>query len=149
MNNIADLYVELADKFHLHQDCLGRFCGLEPPALEAMYSIACSVYEQGQYAEAEKMFKLLCLMDHRDMRFWLGLGASRQLLGRYEEAISTYLYAVYNLAEEPILYFYIAQCHLSLGQTQAAQQNLDQVIHRSSDSHLLKKAKALLNESPE
>lgn len=149
MSSVADLYIELAEQFNLTQGCMGKFCGLEPKTVEAMYFIARSVYEQEQYAEAESMFKVLCLMDHHDMRFWLGLGASRQLLGRYEDAISAYLYAVYHLGEEPILYFYIAQCHGSLGQTMAAHENLNQVIRRASDGNLLKRAQALLNELPD
>ena len=146
MSTIADLYTELADKFHLHRKCLGQFCGLDHKALEAMYSIAHSVYQQGQYIEAERMFRLLCLMDHHDMRFWLGLGASRQMLADYEGAISAYLYAAYNLSEEPILYFYTARCCMSLGQLQAAKHNLNELIRLSNNDNLLNKAHALLGE---
>lgn len=146
MAEVVDLYKELADKFRLHQRCLGQFCGFDRKTFEAMYAIARNVYQQGQYADAERMFRLLCLMDHRDMRFWLGLGASRQMAGDYEGAISSYLYAAYNLSEEPILYFYVARCYMSLGQIQAAKHSLNELIRHSNDSNLLNKAQALLDE---
>ena len=64
----------------------------------------------------------------------------------YEDAISAYLYAVYNLAEEPVLYFYIAQCHLSQGRIAEADENLSRVIERAPNRDLLKRAKAMMSE---
>ena len=47
-------------------------------SLEQLYSLAFNDYQAGKWETAHKVFQALCMLDHYDVRFFLGLGACRQ-----------------------------------------------------------------------
>ncbi|MCQ2444484.1 MAG: tetratricopeptide repeat protein, partial [Mailhella sp.] len=57
---------------------------------ESVFDQAMELYSQGRYGDAEKLFRLLCLIVHDDSRFWMGLGACLQGLARYADAVDAY-----------------------------------------------------------
>ncbi len=126
----------------------GSLCkavGIDPSALEAVYSLAYGHYEQEKYEEALRTFGLLCLFNHNDPRYWKGLGACSLMLKDYEGAICAFEYATTCLKEDdPELRLHTAECYMRIGNTDVAKTELDHVINATgSASKLNRRAKAL------
>lgn len=61
------------------------------------------------------------MLDHYDARYFLGLGACRQSLGLYEQALQSYSYGALMDINEPRFPFHAAECHLQLGDLDGAE----------------------------
>ncbi len=84
-------------------------------AIEQMYSVAFNLYETGKVEDAHKVFQVLCMLDHYQTRFYMGLAACRQEMGDLEQAIEAYSYAAILDIKDPRAPFHSAECHLKLG----------------------------------
>jgi tetratricopeptide (TPR) repeat protein len=89
--------------------------GLENSSLKALACIAQDVYQQGRYADAEKLFAFLCFHNHYEKRYWLALGASRYKLRRYPAAAQAYGYAHLLDTEDPSALTYASAALLPYG----------------------------------
>ena len=100
----------LSDVAHVEQD-----------TLEAGYGLAYSLYTAGNYADAATMFRGLCLYDHTDTRFWMGLAGALQGLNDYAGAVQAYGVAVCTSGMgDPGPVVYGALCNLKLGNKEDA-----------------------------
>lgn len=52
--------------------------GLSEDTLEQLYALGFNQYQAGKWDDAQKIFQALCMLDHYDARYFLGLGACRQ-----------------------------------------------------------------------
>jgi type III secretion system low calcium response chaperone LcrH/SycD len=102
--------------------------GLDKQDLEAVYHLAYNQYEQGQYAEAERTFQVLCFHDHLSPRFWLGLGAARQQLRDYPGAIMAYSMVPEIGAADPRAPLRAAECYIALGLFEEAVSGLEAAL---------------------
>jgi len=82
--------------------------------VEFLYGLAYNFYTHGRYSEAARLFSVLALCDSRQQRFWLGLGACRQKLGRYNEALSAYGQAFKPEDDDYRPALHIAECLFEL-----------------------------------
>ena len=100
---------------------LGDVFNMDSDALEAGYGLAYSLYTAGNFTDAETMFRGLCLYDHNDTRFWMGLGGCRQALNDFVGAVDAYAVAVCTSAlGDPSPALYAAHCQLKLGEKEKA-----------------------------
>lgn len=77
---------------------------------EAIYLLAFEHYQKGDYAKAATLFGGLVLVRKNDFKFWLGLGASHQMLKHYNKALNAYHFAQQSNPEHPMGYFHSAEC---------------------------------------
>lgn len=77
---------------------------------ETVYLLAFELYQKGEYAKAATLFGGLVLARRNDFRFWMGLGASHQMLKHYNKAINAYQFALQSKPEHPMAYFHTAEC---------------------------------------
>lgn len=86
--------------------------------VEELYSFAYAYYEKAMYNEAESLFRILTAARIRSSKFWKGLGATLQMVKKYEQAIEAYSWAAINdnKLEDPYIHFYAAECLYTLGQ---------------------------------
>ncbi len=75
--------------------------GLSEDTLEQLYALGFNQYQAGKWDDAQKIFQALCMLDHYDARYFLGLGACRQSLGLYEQALQSYSYGALMDINEP------------------------------------------------
>ena len=125
-------------------------CGATPEMLEGLYGLAYNLYGAASYKDAETVFKALCLYDHKDVRFWMGLGGCRQALGDYANAIEAYTMA--GMAQQlssPEPFLHAVRCYLELGDRENAISGLrgvlelgDPAVPAHAECHA--KARALL-----
>ncbi len=112
---------------------LGDLKGFTPEEMEAVYSLAYNLHQQGRFEEAEKLFQFLCFYEHLDKRFWMGLGACRQQLKRHREAIEAYSVLGMLDMENPYPPLHAADCYVALGDMEKAESALEAALHWSGE----------------
>ncbi len=93
---------------------------LSAEELDAVYALAYEKYNSGHFSAALPLFQWLCQCNHLEPSYILGLGAARQGLKEYKLAGETYSFAAYVYPNDPRFPFHAAECHLALGNWQAA-----------------------------
>ncbi|HIF6102940.1 SycD/LcrH family type III secretion system chaperone VcrH [Vibrio parahaemolyticus] len=89
--------------------------------IEHIYAVGYNFFQSGKIEQADKVFQLLSMLDHYQARFFIGLGAARQELGEYLQAIDAYSYAALVDINDPRPPFHSAECHLKLEQLTEAE----------------------------
>ena len=116
--------------------------------LEALYTVGFNAYNSGNYKQALKVFQFLCLYDHLEKKYWMALGACRQLMKQYKDAVDVYTYAWSLDMDDPTAALHAADCHIALGDRDAAISGLRFAAKNSVDKpelHAVKeRAEALL-----
>ena len=98
--------------------------GLTTENMEAIYSAAYSAYNVGNLDQAHKVFQFLCYFDHLEHKYWMGLGATRQMLKDFSGAVDAYSMAGMLNINDPRAPFQAANCHMALGNRDAAISGL-------------------------
>ena len=117
--------------------------------MEAVYGLAHSLYQSGRYDKAKSAFKFLCLYDHTEPRWWVGLGATMQRLKDFEGAIKAYGYATLMDVEDPKPQLHAGYCLMALehyveakaaleGTVMAAGEDPEKADYKSQAEALLK-----------
>lgn len=102
--------------------------GITDEEMDAVYTVAYNYYTIGRYEDAEAIFHFLVMMDHLNVRYWIGLGASKQAQKKFKEALMSYQNVVGNLdIENYKAAYYAAECFLALGDKEKAAAALDTV----------------------
>lgn len=124
------------------------FLGLTDENMEAIYGVAYNFYQGGKYEEAHRFFQLLCTCDLSQTKYWMGLGACRQMMKEYEPAILAYAFA--SVVEDdinPTALYSAGECFLALDIIDRAEAAMDAVVSVAEDKKqyedLVKKAKAI------
>ncbi|PSW81945.1 SycD/LcrH family type III secretion system chaperone VcrH [Photobacterium damselae] len=89
--------------------------------IEHIYAVGYNFFQSGKVEQAAKVFQLLSMLDHYQARFFIGLGAARQELSEYLQAIDAYSYAALVDINDPRPPFHSAECHLKLEQLTEAE----------------------------
>ncbi len=82
--------------------------GISDEEMNAVYAVAHNFYMTGRYEDAETVFKFLVMFDHLNPKYWIGLGAVRQVQKRFKQAIEAYANVVGNLDVENVKASYYA-----------------------------------------
>lgn len=102
--------------------------GISDGEMEAIYALASNFYRTGNYEKAETLFRFLVMFDHLNAKYWMGLGAVRQVQKRFKEAIDAYALVVTTLDFTNVkASFYAAECHLALGDRVNATSAIEHV----------------------
>ena len=121
MNGIVDAVLEGAT--------LGEAGGISKETLEAGYGLAFSLYNSGNFKDAETMFQALTIYNHQDERFWMGLGGCRQMGGNLDGAIDAYGMATLSGAMSgPAPLVHAGLCYLKKGDKENAGALFDAAI---------------------
>lgn len=94
---------------------LKDFSAFTDDEMEAAYATGCQQIDQGRYDQAEKVFEFLCRLDHYEGKYWIGLGACRQMQKKYDSAVKSYALAGIHDMENPIPALRAAECYVALG----------------------------------
>lgn len=127
LNRQADETEKLLSQFTeglFSDEQLSNF-SLSQEAQTALYSQAYHLYENGKYQEAKRFFHFLTIVNPYEKSFWIGLGASYQMLKDYARAIEFYSVAAVQDQNNPYVHLHAADCFFALGQMDQAFQALD------------------------
>lgn len=96
---------------------------------EAVYCLGTQLINQRQFFKAERLFEFLCHLDHYCAKYWLGLGASRQLQSKHKEALQAYAMAGMNDLKNPVPHLRASECFLSLNRPDDAENAATAALH--------------------
>ena len=115
---------EAAQKF-LNGSTIKELKGITNQEMEAVYSLAYNYYRTGRFDEAEKLFNFLALFDHLNQKFWMGVGAVRQVKKDFSGAVKAYGYASFLDISNPKPQLHAAECFLAMGDKRNAASSLE------------------------
>lgn len=121
------------EKFGANGRTYQDLTNLTPQSMEVIYMVGFNQYNAGKYDESEKIFQLLAILNHFDARFWTGLGASREMQKKYEEAVKAYQYLIVLDISDPVPPLLCAKCYLGAGKTKEASEALQAAIFNAKD----------------
>lgn len=119
--------------FLLNQKTFKDLKGITDNQMEAIYTTAYNFYSHGKFERAKEIFSALCQLDQYQPKYWIGLGAVRQMLKDYQPAIDAYGFATLMNPTDPKPAFYAANCFMKLNDTNSAIQALEAVLEISKD----------------
>ena len=125
MATMTQAQIEEAAKKFLNGSTIKELKGIKNEELEAVYSLAFNYYRSGKYDEAEKLFNFLALFDHLNQKFWMGVGAVRQVKKDYAGAVQAYGYASFLDLHNPKPQIHAAECFLAMGDKRNAASSLE------------------------
>ncbi|WP_394065623.1 SycD/LcrH family type III secretion system chaperone [Alcaligenes sp. WGS1538] len=102
--------------------------GITADECEAMYTFGHSLYGQGKYEDAFKIFARLVTYNHMESRYQMALASAMQMTGRYQEALQQYIVVTVMRLDDPVPVFHSAECQLALGQPEKARDSLELLI---------------------
>jgi type III secretion system low calcium response chaperone LcrH/SycD len=112
--------------------------------LEAAYSLAYEMYNNGKFQDAQYTFTLLVMLNPLDKRFLMGFGAASQFAGDYEKALEGYARAAIIDGTDPYPHFHAAECYVALGNREETLRALVDAENRAhTDQELKDKIEAL------
>lgn len=143
-NVTADELAETITNFLNNGKTLRELKGLTRENMEAVYTVAYNAYNGGNLEQADKVFQFLCYFDHFEKKHWLGLAATRQMQKNYTGAVDAYSFAALLDINDPQIPMQAADCHLAMGNRQAAHSGYTAAEMFSGDrpEHQTVKARA-------
>ena len=107
---------------------LAQAMDISPQECEALYAYGHSLYAQGKYEDAFKIFARLVAYDHLDPRYQMALASAMQMTRRYEEALQQYVIATVMLIDDPAPVYHSAECLIALGRLEEARASLALIV---------------------
>ena len=117
---VRDLMIGQASMKDLYQ--------ISDDEMEAIYTAAYNFYQHGNFKKAKEMFKTLIQLNYKEKKYFMGLGASRQMLNEYTKAAETYGFAALMDATDPTPAFYAAECFRKAKNNESAILALEAVM---------------------
>jgi len=136
MSDISHEQITAAVKKFVDLGTLREAKGITHEEMEAIYSMGLGFYRTGNYADAEKIFKFLCLFDHVNSRYWTALAGVRQAKREFAMAVEAYRFAIFLDITNLKALYYLAECHAALGETEDALgmlAELERMVAKSND----------------
>jgi type III secretion system low calcium response chaperone LcrH/SycD len=107
--------------------------GITEKQVEGLYALAYQVYQAGDYKKAEAVFATLCLLNHLEKRFWLGLGGARQQLGKHAQAAQAYSMAASQDLLDPVPPLHAGMCLMAMKDKENAANAFRQAVLVAGD----------------
>ena len=145
MAQMTQAEIEQASKKFLDGATIKELKGITNDEMEAVYSLAFNYYRTGKFDDAEKLFNFLALFDHLNQKFWMGVGAVRQVKKDFPGAVQAYGYASFLDLANPKPQLHAAECFLAMGDKRNAASSLealDQYCPKDTDLGREYRAKA-------
>lgn len=110
---------------------LGVELGLKAEELEALYAVGYNLYSAGKYADAMRMFSVLCLMAPTEYRYIFGAASCFQMVGEFLMASIYFQLAGGLNLDDPAPMMHTAECLLSMKDKDGAKFALEQALTRA------------------
>lgn len=111
--------------------------------LALLYELAYNLYQVGNYAKGEEIFRRLVLATPLDKNHWQGLGSCQQMQKKYQDALVSWSMLILIDPENPLPHFHAAECLFSLDQIDHAMNALKAAQQRDLQKKFVGKISAL------
>lgn len=106
---------------------------IDDQTMEAVYTQAYNLYNQGKYKEASYLFRFLMLLDFTTPKYILGLAACAHRQKEYTNAANLYLLCAALDPKNPLPHFHSADCYIQLNAPAIASFSLGMAIRAAGD----------------
>jgi type III secretion system low calcium response chaperone LcrH/SycD len=134
MKSLLDLFMTKGGTFK-------ELKGFTDGEMEAIYAVGYNLLQNGKSDEAEKVFRFLCFFDHLEKKYWLGLGLCRKAQKNFAGAVDAFGLAGILDVKDPRAPMHAAECHIALGNKEAALSGLYAASEFSGDQEKFKPIK--------
>ncbi|MGC8718448.1 MAG: SycD/LcrH family type III secretion system chaperone [Thermodesulforhabdaceae bacterium] len=108
--------------------------GFTDEQMEAIYSIGYNLYQAGKYNDAVQVFTWLGIFNPFVSKYWLGLGASLQMIKDFENALNAYaVAAITSEPEDPVPHLHAGECYVGMGDIEEAGKAFQMAADFSKD----------------
>ena len=107
---------------------------IDQAQLNTVYSVAYSRFNAGQYEDALMMFRHLCLLDHSQYAYFLGLGLAQFALSQFNLAAATLAHAAKLDSSQPEASLIMGKCFIELERWSLAESALSEALTRAASS---------------
>ena len=107
---------------------------MDQSQLDGMYKVAYARFNSGQFSDALKVFRHLCLLDHTCYSYFLGLGLSQYELTQFAQSSATLAHAEKLDAKDPRASLMMAKSFVEIERWELAQKASSEAVLRASQS---------------
>lgn len=107
--------------------------GIKDGQAEAMYAHAYQLYNNGKYADAQRIFTTLILLNVLEPKYLLGAAACAHMLGDLEHAANLYIKCGMFSDKDPVPYYHAADCYIQMKDPLSAIVALTMVIKKAGE----------------
>lgn len=98
--------------------------GITEAEMEGLYAEGYEFYQKDHFTEALAPFRMLVYLNPFVIKYWMGLGATLQLVERYENALKCYSVAAMLDCNDPYPHFHAYECYMGLHNEEEAEKAL-------------------------
>ena len=120
-----------------HGKSLQEIIGYSDEVMQKLYELALEVFHKGRFREAADGFLFLTTLNPYVYAYWMGLGMSQQSLEEYEQAMLAYECATSADSTAPQPHYYLAACHLLMGEKAEGRLHLIAAKENCRGAHAL------------
>lgn len=114
-------------------ETLQQAFGVSPWEMEEIYNQAYEYYHADRYEDSTIVFRWLVMLNPFEIRYWMGIGANTQILGKFEKALHHYAIASLLDCENPLPHYHAYECYLSNKDAGNAEKALLLAFERTLD----------------
>lgn len=107
---------------------------IAPDVIEFLYGQGTRHYMLKKYEEALKFFYMLYLLDAKDTRYSMGLGACYHMLNDFDQAMIWYLILSMIDPTNPMGYYHLSDCELKQGDKKSSLFFLNKALERIGEN---------------
>lgn len=112
---------------------LHEFTKVTRQHLEAIYLNAYNLYQNQRFERAIHLFRMLCMLNHWELKYYLGLAGSYQGMKCYEQAVEIYSLMYFLDSNNPEIPYHAGVCHFFLNHYTEAASAMRMVIGMTQD----------------
>jgi type III secretion system low calcium response chaperone LcrH/SycD len=130
----AEGQLQLAMEYAMKKEIMPKTAlKISDETMEAIYSQAYALYNQGKYKEASYVFRFLMLLDLSTSKYVLGIAACLHRMKDFANAANLYFLAAALDPENPIPHYHATDCYIQLGFPALAIIALQMAINTCGD----------------
>lgn len=127
---------------------LQEIFGYDDATMVKFYLCAKNLFERQEWKKSADAFLFLTSLNPYISSYWLGLGMSEQLRGKFQGALLAYAMAILTDVENPLPHYQSAKCYQSMGEMQNGIFSLELAVEcakrKPEYSNILEAAEEML-----
>ena len=113
---------DLIKKLFVMQEVMKSKMNYTKESYENMYAYGYNFFTAGQFDKAKDVFKMLVILEPKNIKGFIALGGCFQKLEQFEAAMNIYRSGTYVDPENPVVCMNLGLCHMNLDELPAAEQ---------------------------
>ena len=131
LDHLERSFDDFAAEKLLKNETLARAFNIKRKDLEELYSEAYVAYNADEFEKSALLFRWLALFNPFEIKYWMGFGASNQLLNHFEPALKAYAIAALLDTKDPYPHYHAYECYMCMNEGKEALIALEDARERA------------------